>query len=277
MADKDLLRSILDKLSNRGIGRRIASSKKFPVVSYLLTRISRVVLRHYRIKFFAGKWRSARVDFSNSPVIFSELVAKHGSDKEQSKSTSLHPWRHHTYGNVYELLFAHCRNNIFNVFECGIGSINSEINSNMGANGVPGGSLRIWRDYFPNSQIFGADIDPLALFEETRIKTFQLDQTDEKSIAKLWAKLGDIKFDLMIDDGLHLPEAGITMLKNSIHKLNVDGIYVIEDVSFRHFAAYKAALSELAVDYVLISSNRKIEESLDNNLLIVRTKSSSCP
>ena len=55
----------------------------------------------------------------------------------------------------------------------GIGSLRAEIPSNMLFGGAyqPGASLRGWRDFFPNAQILGLDVDASILFEEERIRT----------------------------------------------------------------------------------------------------------
>ena len=53
----------------------------------------------------------------------------------------------------------------------------------MSSNGKPGASLRVWRDYFYNAEIYGADIDKTN-FSEKRIKTFFVDQLDKKEIKK---------------------------------------------------------------------------------------------
>jgi hypothetical protein len=71
------------------------------------------------------------------------------------------------------------------VFECGVGTNNPNITSNMGVNGQPGASLRVWRDYFQNAEVFGADIDRGILFEEQRIRTFYVDQTNKDSILEI--------------------------------------------------------------------------------------------
>ena len=39
----------------------------------------------------------------------------------------------------------------------------------MGSEGVPLASLRAWRDYFKNANIYGADIDKGILKDEERI------------------------------------------------------------------------------------------------------------
>ena len=48
----------------------------------------------------------------------------------------------------------------------------------MPIDSTPGASLRAWRDFFPNATILGADLDREVLFEEERITTGYMDQTD---------------------------------------------------------------------------------------------------
>jgi hypothetical protein len=55
----------------------------------------------------------------------------------------------------------------------------------MGRTGTPGASLRAWRDYFPNAEIYGADIDREILFEEERISAFYVNQLSESAILKM--------------------------------------------------------------------------------------------
>ena len=86
----------------------------------------------------------------------------------------------------------------------------------MNANGKPGASLRAWRDYFKNALIFGADIDKNILFQEDRITTFNLDQTNKNSITNMWSDIKKNNFNLIIDDGLHTYKAVISLFENSI-------------------------------------------------------------
>lgn len=95
----------------------------------------------------------------------------------------------HTYSNYYYSLFNHFKDDVKLVFECGLGSNNPNIRGNMTVNGVPGASLKVWRDYFKNAQIYGGDIDKDILFEEDRIKTYFVDQLNTSSIEVMWKKL----------------------------------------------------------------------------------------
>jgi hypothetical protein len=74
------------------------------------------------------------------------------------------------------------RQHIKKFFECGLGTNNPNLLSSMGSMGKPGASLRVWRDYFLNAIIYGADIDKDILFAEEKIKTFYIDQLDSVAI-----------------------------------------------------------------------------------------------
>jgi hypothetical protein len=64
------------------------------------------------------------------------------------------------------------------ILEIGIGTNNPSLVSTMGIYGTPGASLYSFREYLPNSQIYGADIDTNILFTHDRIKTFYVNQLD---------------------------------------------------------------------------------------------------
>jgi hypothetical protein len=93
----------------------------------------------------------------------------------------------------------------------------------------PGASLRMWRDFFPNAMIYGADILPEVLFKEDRIETFLCDERDPKSVASVLGKIGP-DIDLFIDDGSHDVQAQINLCKYAMPLLKRDVIYIIEDV-----------------------------------------------
>ncbi len=188
------------------------------------------------------------------------LSEKYGSDKGSNLSHNPYPWRPHSYTQYYDLLFCRQRNTTLRVFECGIGSADETIVSNMSATGATGASLRMWREYFPNAIIFGGDIDSKAIFQEERICTFQLDQTKPLSIQNFWKNTGSELFDVMIDDGLHSFEAGKTLFENSIHRLNATGLYVIEDVNIFDLIRYKEYFDTLDFDvnYVTLYFGKNI-------------------
>ena len=149
----------------------------------------------------------------------------------------------------------------------------------MSANGKPGASLRVWRDYFPNAEIVAGDIDRNVLFSEDRINCYWIDQLDPSSIANFWNQAGGDNFDLMIDDGLHKFEAGVTLFQNSIHKLKKGGVYIIEDVTVTDLSKYKNYFSKLpcSVSYLAAQRSGELVSTVedwtyleDNNLIVIR-------
>ena len=156
-----------------------------------------------------------------------ELMGKYGSDKG-NQNLKISP---HNYTTLYYKLFFKRKQENLRIFELGLGTNNVNLPSNMGANGKPGASLKAWADFFPNSLIFGADIDRDILFNTERIKTFYCDQLNKTDIYNLWRnpELNE-NFDIIIEDGLHTPEANIIFFENSIHKLKKGGYYIIEDI-----------------------------------------------
>jgi hypothetical protein len=159
------------------------------------------------------------------------LCDKYGSDKGSLKKLNHnYPWQPHSYTDIYEFMFADKRFKTRKIFECGVGTSNLDFAANMGPFGKAGASLRVWQDYFPNALIYGGDIDSSVLFNEGRIKTYYLDQTDPNSFATFFNLASEGEFDLMIDDGLHTFEAGWTLFNNSHHFLKQGGMWIIEDV-----------------------------------------------
>lgn len=170
------------------------------------------------------------VSFTNKNNLLSELSYKYGSDKGSSTEDIQHPsgWNFHKYTQIYDFILNGIRNTATDILECGIGTNNPNVESSMGINGTPGASLRMWRDYFPNANIIGIDIDPGIMFKEERIETFVVDQADTRSINEFKNKI-DVKFDLILDDGLHAYHAQQNLFDNTFDLVKDGGLYIIED------------------------------------------------
>ena len=199
-----------------------------------------------------------------------ELCELHGSDKGGNAKNAPYPWPAHSYSDYIERHFGAFRHYVKSVFECGLGSNDPTVQSNMTKTGRPGASLRVWRDYFPNAQIYGIDIDEKIIFSEDRIQTFHCDQTNILQIEELWKRLPGVEFDLMIDDGLHTFDAGVSLFESSIRKLRSEGVYIIEDVApgtLVKFYDYFAR-SDYSVDFVNL--HRPGLELKDNSLVVIR-------
>jgi hypothetical protein len=192
------------------------------------------------------------------------IMTKYGSDKG----------RPNKYTPIYSELFKERTSQSLVLLELGLGTNNPDLPSNMGVFGIPGASLRGWRDVFPNAAVYGADIDRAILFEENRIKTFYCDQLSASSIEELWSHR-ELQggADIIIDDGLHTLEANVSFLGGSLKLLRPGGIYIVEDIlwgdidewyaGFETVYAKKYPNFEFA--FVIISKNQG-----SNNLLVIR-------
>jgi hypothetical protein len=218
-----------------------------------------------------GRWES----FMLTPQThLAGLCDAHGSDKGSLRPDAAHPyaWPPHSYTEVYDLLLRPLRRHARWVLECGIGTNDPALPSSMGERGRPGASLRVWRDYFPAARIIGIDIDERILFTEERIETYAVDQTSADSIARFLSRLPeDARFDLIIDDGLHTPQAAFSLFTGVSQRLAEDGIYVIEDVALATIPLYGAFFAGLAEDFAarVFVLHRAGQEIRDNCLLVV--------
>lgn len=191
------------------------------------------------------------------------IMKNHGSDKGAD-------W--HNYTQIYSVLFNSLQNEVRQLFELGIGSINPAIASHMKQIYSPGGSLRGWREFFPTAQIYAADIDKDILQPEERITKFYVDQTNAVVVKEMWNQVGKNNFDIIIDDGLHTYKANKTFFENSYTQLSDTGIFIIEDIpnnELNHFRTELATIArELGFDTRLLQLKHNSNKT-DNNIMII--------
>lgn len=201
--------------------------------------------------------KQARLDLAWSPAVkeLGDLLRLCGSDKSTD----------HDYFEVYGSLLAHKRQDPLRILEIGLGTNNLAFQSNMGLGGRPGASLRAFRDWAPNAEVIGADIDRGVLFAEDRISTYFVDQTDPLSLAELAETVG-FGFDLIIDDGLHLPHSNFNTIEALLPLLKPDGTMVIEDIDAIHLHYWQAAGA------VLTGYDTWLVERKGGYLFIIRSK-----
>jgi hypothetical protein len=163
-----------------------------------------------------------------------------GSDKGDPEFV-----KRHSYTRLYYPLFVPVRDRPLRVFELGLGTNNPNFPSNMGVDGKPGASLRGWKQFFPQAQIFGADIDTGILFQEDRIRTFYCDQGSPVAIRHLWDQEPLTEpFDIIIDDAYHVFDYNVVFFENSWHKLAHRGIYIVEDIMYYTLDAWREKIAQ---------------------------------
>ena len=140
-----------------------------------------------------------------------ELFNKYDCDKSK---------KHH-YDTVYQPEFEPLQNESINILEIGV---------------FKGESASAWIDFFPNATVYGLDIfvrvsaEDIPILQHPRVKWLKGDSTHPSvsgAIQKAWP---DVQFDIIIDDGLHTPEANAQTFKNLFPFVKSTGSYYVEDV-----------------------------------------------
>lgn len=119
----------------------------------------------------------------------------------------------HNYCEKYELYFNQIRYRKLKILEIGVQN---------------GFSLKMWKNYFANSLIYGIDIKDCSHFNEDRIKNFCFSQTDVSKLNQINKEYGP--FDIIIDDGSHINEHMVETFNCMFPLLNKDGYYILEDL-----------------------------------------------
>jgi spermidine synthase len=109
-------------------------------------------------------------------------------------------------------------------------------NSNFLEIGVSlGYSMKMWIDYFIESEIIGIELNPQysnpncmikELMEDSRCEIWIADATSDEIIDKIDNRL----FDVIIDDGSHMLQDQIKSFLLLKSKMKEGGIYIIEDI-----------------------------------------------
>lgn len=126
----------------------------------------------------------------------------------------------HFYAEHYQTHFEALRKQKLNILEIGVGGYEEPK--------AGGGSLRLWKAYFTNSNIYGIDIYDKTPHNAKRIKTYKGSQVDKSFLKKIKKDIGPI--NIIIDDGSHFNEHVITSFNILFPLLENNGIYVIEDL-----------------------------------------------
>jgi hypothetical protein len=209
-----------------------AANRTFPLMLDLLSRTGRRIEEPVPIESF--------VDSDSKRGAAEQLKERfdyYGSDKATV----------HNYHLLYGPILAD-RDSVASLLEVGLGTNNLDVVSNMGMDGRPGASLRAFRDYLPKARIYGADVDRRILFSEERITTFFVDQTEPGSFDAIGAAIDD-NFDLIIDDGLHSPNANLATLLFGFERLTIGGWLVIEDIAPRALPVWQVIAALMPPEY----------------------------
>ncbi len=174
-----------------------------------------------------------------------QLAIKYGSDR--------HPGSKHSYTPYYCKLFSPRRKSIKKILEIGVGE---------------GKGLRMWREFFPNAFVYGAENMPERIFKEERIEVVPCDQTSRENLLELLLTIGT-DIDIVIDDASHKPVDQVFTCLTLMQFLGRDVIYIIEDV------ADPTIVDKLTKYNLEVPELKPKKTRYDDRLIIARHKNES--
>ena len=131
----------------------------------------------------------------------------------------------HSYLELYEKLLSPKKETAKNILEIGIGDFKEK----------NGGSIKLWKDYFPNAKIYALDILPKhrvldEIINDKRVVLFTSTNAYDEKIFNENFLNKNLKFDLLLDDGPHTLESMKTFIRLYSKVMTDDGILIIEDI-----------------------------------------------
>lgn len=167
--------------------------------------------------------------------------------------------RDHCYLETYQRLFDSLSIPVKNIVEIGLSQP---------------GSVKLWRDYFTTATVYGID----AL--ESKDLNVAYISSDERIVlctgkdaygSDLSFLPEDTTYDIIIDDGPHVLELLVKMLKNFVPLLNKGGVLVIEDVqSIDWIPTLTAAVPSSLQSSIEVVDLRSINNKADDILFILK-------
>lgn len=168
-----------------------------------------------------------RFAFDQSLDVSADIKGKYGFDGElveiyaSNKRQLIHKWHH--YIPIYDRYFSSFRTKKIRFLEIGVSK---------------GGSLNMWRKYLGDDAIiYGIDIDPgcyafNGISGQVRIGS----QDDPAFLQSVITEMGGV--DIVLDDGSHRMDHILNSLKYLFPRLNLGGIYLIEDLHTAYWPSW---------------------------------------
>lgn len=198
-------------------------------------------------------------------VYAAEVFDRIFSDYKSDKSTT------HSYQEAYPYILSMI-GDVRKVLEIGIGARQPSPDSPEGWEGQAGGSLHAWSQITGGAQVLGLDIDPRMDEAVPNVATRHMDSLDADSVKSTAREVleGEGEFDLIVDDGLHVPMANITNFLYFFPLVRPGGFYVVEDLHRSSLVAVCHVARLKGVREAFEYSRRSDGYGDDNALIAIR-------
>jgi hypothetical protein len=204
-------------------------------------------------------------NITSSPSVYNEPIKLRAKSMDQMADNTLTDKNTtHSYFYVYEPLLHQKRSTAKNILEVGI---------------YYGGSIQLWRDWFPKAHIYGVDICDLNFIRSKHISNdhhitlFTNTKAYDEAFIKTNFQDKSIKFDMILDDGPHTLESNIWFIQKYLPLLAEDGILIIEDI--QDFSFIDILIKYVPNDfkkYIQVHDLRQIKNCRYDDLLFVINK-----
>ena len=164
--------------------------------------------------------------------------------------------RHHGYHRFYSWFLAHFREEDISLLEIGIQKTES---------------LKFWKAYFKNLNLYGIDINETE-FNDPDVKIFKVDQSKAFELEG-FVKEVETKFDIILDDGSHVPDHQLLTLNKLWELLKPGGVYIVEDIETSYWG--RSSIYGYKFNAKRTSAVKKITNAVDILNTEINNKKSS--
>jgi predicted O-methyltransferase YrrM len=161
-----------------------------------------------------------KVNYKSNSSELCEIGKKYDTDKSSQRNNGTNSKYCHPYTLFYDDIFKNNKYQNLKIAELGI---------------LEGGSLLMWKEYFPNSEIYGFEYNNNLInkfkqkFNNDRITLSNINVTSKDSIVNSFSEL-NILYDIIIEDTTHQFEDQIKVIENTYQYLKPGGILIIENI-----------------------------------------------
>ncbi len=193
----------------------------------MIDALKRAAVRHVKPRVPAATWDRLR----RSPAPAGAPAPEQGTRPDLTsiaRRTGTDKWGAHFYTPHYERHLGHLRDEAFVLLEIGVGG--------YARTGQGGGSLRMWRRYFPRAEVVGLDIEDKSFLDRPRMTTVQGDQADPVVLNGVVERFGVPR--VVVDDGSHRPDDIIATFEVLFPLLPDGAVYAIEDTQTSYWPEF---------------------------------------
>jgi hypothetical protein len=182
-------------------------------------------------------------------------------DLVDNNRTDKNTW--HSYLYLYEKKFHDIKYKAKNILEIGIGN---------------GGSIKLWHDYFVNSNIYALDISDLNILwdgikHNDRIKLITSTDAYNEDFFNNHFLNKNMKFDILLDDGPHTLESMKQFITLYTKVMAEDGILIIEDVQHINWIQELIkVVPEHLKKYIEVYDLRHVKQRYDDIVFVIHKK-----